>query len=90
MVWEFFYDIFKITKWADVGSVPPSIGVIVNAAGLSAGFLTVITELIVVVVTKNVTIVLYDFEALSIPLLIMDDKILIAFKIKEYESYFNE
>lgn len=40
-----------ITRWAETGSVPPDIGVIVRAAALSAGFLTVNIEFIAVVST---------------------------------------
>ena len=46
-----FYWICKIVRWAETGSVPPANGVIVKAVELSAGFLTVIIELIEVVVT---------------------------------------
>ena len=40
-----------MTRWAETGRVPPASGVIVNAAALPAGFRTVKTELITVVVT---------------------------------------
>lgn len=44
------YWICVITRCAETGCVPPANGVIVSAVELSAGFLTVKTELIVVVV----------------------------------------
>jgi len=47
------YWICVITRCAETGCVPPTNGVIVSAVALSAGFLTVKTELIVVVIITN-------------------------------------
>ena len=43
-----------MTRWAETGLIPPARGVIVRAAALPAGFLTVNTEFIVVVSTRNI------------------------------------
>ena len=51
------YWIWRITRCAETGCVPPANGVIVRAAALTAGFRTVNTELIVVVVKSNIPII---------------------------------
>ena len=51
------YWICVITRWAETGLVPPAKGVIVSAAALPAGFLTVKTELIEVVMTIAIPVI---------------------------------
>ena len=46
-----------MTKWAETDSVPTADGVIVSAVVLPAGFCTVTTEFIVVVVTWAIPII---------------------------------
>ena len=43
-----------MTRCAETGLVPPARGVIVRAAALPAGFLTVNTEFVRVVSTRNI------------------------------------
>ena len=51
-----FYAICIITRWADTERVPPARGVMVRAAAVPSGFLTVKTELISKVFTINMEI----------------------------------
>ena len=43
-----------MTRWAETGLVPPARGVIVRVAALPAGVLTVNTEFVIVVSTRNI------------------------------------